>query len=264
VAYSATPLVLHVLDVKLSTTRAQWAMKQRRLQIFMEAMQMLQSQYDGTDRVSDYLEKLVRSLAADNAAKFPGAHFLERRGFGETNSVADSPSSATSEKTGINDWGDVFLRRTNCYLRIVTTVDLSFSKGEFPEESDFPANLSSSKLTPILPLYRTDVNTRQEKDSIRPVGLPSNGEPQRRYPSDGANASDVVMYHPTPSLLAPDPQVNKVSGGSYPAATTRMSFDQPYQQDMDMADASIMNDGLFKDFNLDSWISDVLPTLTGN
>jgi hypothetical protein len=248
VAYAALPLVLHVLDVKLSSTRSQCAIKQRRLQIFMEAMQVLQSQYDGTDRVSDYIEKLIRYLATGNPIKPTTMSCNERYNAGGNH----IQPSAIPEKSGpiINDWSDVFLRRTNCYLRIVTTVDLSFSRGEFPQESDFPAILNSSKLSAILPLYRMDIDTFKNKDSNRPDHTPRTNGRQEKPNANGAEPISSVLYHPAPYPAAPASQVN-ISG----------HFEQPFHNNIEFTDPDT-NEHAYNDFDIDSWIYDVLPTFT--
>lgn len=154
----------------------------------------------------------------------------------------------------INDWSDVFLRRTNCYLRIVTTVDLSFSKGEFPEESDFPAILNSSKLSAILPLYGMDPGTFKNKDSTRSGNPPTNGEIQMKPDTNHANFNSKTGYNPTSSTGVPPTTQGNMGEPQFDAGL-RVGFDHAFPSHMEFTDPN-------RDFNLDSWIYDVLPTFT--
>jgi hypothetical protein len=263
VAYIALPLILHILDVKLSATRSQCAIRQRRLQIFMEALQVLQSQYDGTDRVSDYIEKSIKYLAVEspsNDATYTGNP--ERYGVGIDNSGLASPFSAANEKPGqpINDWGDLFVRRTSCYLRTVVTADLAFSKGQFPEEYDFPLSLRSDKLSAVLPLYRMERNAIPEVP-VREVGDPraSSNDPFRhgRYLAarDGAAMLDSTLDYfqdvATPVLGA------TVDSGYQIDSVSSSAGDQVLAASRELSGGSF-GEGMF---DIESWIYDLLPNL---
>jgi hypothetical protein len=119
------PLVLHILDVKLSSynkgttsvvSNPQEAVKQHRLNILIEAMKTYQPQYDGVDYVSETIRHIVTLAQLDTPAP---------------------PSIANP----INDWQDILASQPGSYLRLAMTMDLSLSKGRLPEESDFPASL---------------------------------------------------------------------------------------------------------------------------
>lgn len=121
-------------------------------------MRVLQSIYDSTDRVSDAIEQLIGYLGPDDSLEPTRVSPLaERRDTQDTSSVAFSSYSASSEyfSPTVNDWRDVLLRRRSCYLRIVMTLDITFSLGEFPKETDFPECLQTSHLSAYLPLYKT-------------------------------------------------------------------------------------------------------------
>ncbi|PQM43872.1 hypothetical protein VE01_10768 [Pseudogymnoascus verrucosus] len=150
-------LVLHMLDVKLSSTKSQRSMRQRRLQVFLEVMNVLQSIYDSTDRVSDAIEQLIAYFGPDDLLENTRAPTLAGSWETQYSSPATFSSNSASAETSsstINDWSDVLLRRRSCYLRIVMTLDITFSKGEFPKETDFPDPLQTSQLAAYLPLYR--------------------------------------------------------------------------------------------------------------
>ena len=138
IAYAALPLVLHLLDVKLSSTAVRTAKKQRRLNIYIEAMKALQSQYDVTDTVSEIIGQMIEHVSLDQQEKqgeTPSSH--PEAGL---DSVA---SNATDDPSVVQDWGDVLLRQPKLYLRLTVTMDLSMSKGSFPNDSDFPLSLQS-------------------------------------------------------------------------------------------------------------------------
>ncbi|KAK6194045.1 hypothetical protein LQW54_011847 [Pestalotiopsis sp. IQ-011] len=125
VACTALPLVLHIIDVKLSSynknnapfgSNPQEVVKQHRLNILIEAMKTYQPQYDGVDYVSETIRHIVTLAQLDTPA---------------------APSSANH----INDWQDILASQPGSYLRLAMTMDLSLSKGRLPEESDFPASL---------------------------------------------------------------------------------------------------------------------------
>ena len=126
VACTALPLVLNILDVKLSApaknstldTNAAAALKQHRLNILIEAMRTYQPQYDGVDWVSEIVRHIV------NLAQVDGA----------------SPRSNGS-KSSINDWTDILASQPGSYLRLALALDLSLSKGRLPEDGDFPVSL---------------------------------------------------------------------------------------------------------------------------
>ncbi|EFQ31898.1 fungal specific transcription factor domain-containing protein [Colletotrichum graminicola M1.001] len=127
VACTALPLVLHILDVKLSASsrsfdpNTQSALKQHRLNILIEAMKIYQPQYDGVDWVSETIRHIVNLAQIDSPP--PGE--LKNSG----------------GKAAIVDWTDILASQPSSYLRLALTMDLSLSKGRLPEDGDFPVNL---------------------------------------------------------------------------------------------------------------------------
>ncbi|OLN92820.1 Cutinase transcription factor 1 beta 1 [Colletotrichum chlorophyti] len=127
VTCTALPLVLHILDVKLSASsrsfdpNTQSALKQHRLNILIEAMKTYQPQYDGVDWVSETIRHIINLAQIDS----PPA--------GES---GDGEGSAV-----IADWTDILASQPSSYLRLALTMDLSLSKGRLPEDGDFPVSL---------------------------------------------------------------------------------------------------------------------------
>ncbi|KAH6668929.1 fungal-specific transcription factor domain-containing protein [Halenospora varia] len=168
VAYAAFPLVLHVLDVKLSTTESQTSRKQRRLNIYTEAMKVLQSQYDGTDEVADIISTMTNYISLERPIQSSRLNInRDSTEFHQNGSGPRAVSLKTIKNSkAIKDWGDVLLCRTNLYLRLAITIDLSLSKGRFPDDADFPRSLQSpSQIKTRFPLYRITVGDTSESNT---------------------------------------------------------------------------------------------------
>ncbi|KAH6885956.1 fungal-specific transcription factor domain-containing protein [Thelonectria olida] len=125
VACTALPLVLNILDVKLSApakdpsldSNAASALKQHRLNILIEAMRTYQPQYDGVDWVSEIVRHVVNLAQVDNA----------------------NPQG--NQNPNITDWTDILALQPSSYLRLALALDVSLSKGRLPEDGDFPVSL---------------------------------------------------------------------------------------------------------------------------
>ncbi|KAF5004561.1 hypothetical protein FDECE_8951 [Fusarium decemcellulare] len=145
VACTALPLVLNILDVKLSApakgqnldTNAATALKQHRLNILIEAMKTYQPQYDGVDWVSEIVRHVVNLAQLDDS----------------------SPQG--KQNAGITDWTDILALQPSSYLRLALALDVSLSKGRLPEDGDFPVSLrglfvgGSSPLKSLIEANRT-------------------------------------------------------------------------------------------------------------
>ncbi|CAH0037767.1 unnamed protein product [Clonostachys rhizophaga] len=140
VACTALPLVLNILDVKLSSRQQQQqqqaggggnldsnaaaALKQHRLNILIEAMKTYQPQYDGVDWVSEIVRHIVNLAQIDDGSA------------GE-----DGTGAGQQQTNGITDWTDILASNPSSYLRLALALDLSLSKGRLPEDGDFPVSL---------------------------------------------------------------------------------------------------------------------------
>ncbi|WYZ43857.1 hypothetical protein EsH8_VII_000293 [Colletotrichum jinshuiense] len=128
VACTALPLVLHILDVKLSASSRSFdpnthsALKQHRLNILIEAMKTYQPQYDGVDWVSETIRHIVNLAQIDSPP------------------VGES-ENAHEDGAVIADWTDILASQPSSYLRLALTMDLSLSKGRLPDDGDFPVSL---------------------------------------------------------------------------------------------------------------------------
>lgn len=133
---TALPLVLHIIDVKLSShnktpsTRLLQDTKQKRLNVLVEAMKTYSPQYDGLDYISETIRHIVTLAQLDTP----------------------TPLSMANSTTTISDWTDILASQPGHYLRLAMTMDLSLAKGRLPEESDFPVSLRglfSSGYSPV-------------------------------------------------------------------------------------------------------------------
>ncbi|KAJ3459989.1 hypothetical protein MRS44_010856 [Fusarium solani] len=118
----ATPLVLHMLDVKLAglptsscsaASSSELLEKNLRLKAVIQTIKTCYEQYDSADFVIRAVQHIV--------------------GFLELECL-----QPTTDSFG---WPDIFSSNPNLYLRLVLSMDLSLSNGRFPEEEDFPAGL---------------------------------------------------------------------------------------------------------------------------
>lgn len=127
VACIATPLVLHMLDVKLAglptssgsaTSNSEILEKNLRLKAVIQTIKTCYGQYDS----ADFVIRAVQHIA----------------GFLELECLQPTTDAGTNDSFG---WPDIFSSNPNLYLRLVLSMDLSLSNGRLPQEEDFPARL---------------------------------------------------------------------------------------------------------------------------
>lgn len=136
------PLVLHIIDVKLSSQnkrigttpdeKRRTVVKQQRLNVLIEAMKTYQPQYDGVDYISETIRHIVNLAQIDPPTNTQNT----------TSSMMMIPQdSANSMQPIISDWTDILASHPNSYLRLSMTMDISISKGRLARETDFPVKL---------------------------------------------------------------------------------------------------------------------------
>lgn len=195
VACTALPLVLHIIDVKLSAQNKfknghtppdpQMAAKQHRLNILIEAMKTYQPQYDGVDYISETIRHII-NIAQLDAPTSAGVGFS---GLGNDG----KPSS-------ISDWTDILASQPGYYLRLAMTMDLCFSKGRLVEESDFPANLRG--------LFAADFSSIRAL-SVR--GMSTTPTPAPTTAPTTTTTTTTSQGHQT-SYYVPNPTANIIPG----------------------------------------------------
>lgn len=127
VACTATPLVLNILDVKLSIlgssanspeSGSRFSQKHERLKVLIDAMKTYHPQYDGVDFVVNAVRHIVDLVQLEGLQPMSG--------------------SATSDSF---EWTDILTMNPSLYLRLALTIDLSLSKDRLAQELDFPPSL---------------------------------------------------------------------------------------------------------------------------
>jgi hypothetical protein len=143
----------------------------------------------------------------------------------------------------------------------VLTVDLSFSKGQFPEEHDFPMNLRSEKLSAVLPLYRMGL-WNAAKTSVQEVGKPQANSGQSFHQNSYNVAKDraAIFNSAINSFkdIIPSVQVGNIDSGYQIESASSSCGDQAFAAPREFSTADI-SEGSFRDFDLDTWIYDFLP-----
>ncbi|KAK2809859.1 hypothetical protein FQN50_003500 [Emmonsiellopsis sp. PD_5] len=144
IAYTALPLLLNALDVKLSSSTSQTATRQRRFRYYAEIMQLYRDRYDGTDGVAVFIQQALQFADNLNISIM----------FQQTQSKAKA-----SESYG---WPEMFTREPRLYLRLSLTLDYAFTRGYFPKDADLPALIREldvknlAKYSPEIPLMLED------------------------------------------------------------------------------------------------------------
>lgn len=91
--------------------------------LLVEAMKTYQPQYDGVDWVSETIRHAICLARWDHATPRQELENNTRKGI------------------DMADWTEMLSSRPGWYLRLALTIDLSLSKGRFPEDRDFPVGL---------------------------------------------------------------------------------------------------------------------------
>ncbi|KAJ5542747.1 hypothetical protein N7535_005171 [Penicillium sp. DV-2018c] len=145
--YVSMPLVLAAVDLKLSPSREEMEIRQKRLTSLSKIIRHSEALYDVTDFVAIgtnyilqlayattqnlFLEKkpplfLAQSTESDNTLPSPGSQF-------NTTSVSTSSRSIKP-----SSWQEAFVRCPRAYLLISTCVDYSLAIGRLPSASNLP------------------------------------------------------------------------------------------------------------------------------
>ncbi|UPL02999.1 hypothetical protein LCI18_013933 [Fusarium solani-melongenae] len=134
VPYLALPLMLHVLDSKLSPSpinthndkstefEAQALAHQHRLNTLIKVMKASRPQYDGVDFVAEVIRHVIDLV---KVSKVPD----------------DGPSGQSDDRFSFTGWTDMFTLAPRLYLRLVVSLDIGFSNARLPLDADLPCSL---------------------------------------------------------------------------------------------------------------------------
>lgn len=130
VAYTALPLVISALNVKMSPSSSQ--SRAHYLETYSKSIELYSKRYNGIDTVYSMMERILEEAQSNSRNLcLPTSDFSHQD---------TSPLSDTSE------WFEIFVKHPKLHLRVAFSFDLSFSKGKFPEDSDFPRQLRADQL----------------------------------------------------------------------------------------------------------------------
>ncbi|PMD32631.1 hypothetical protein L207DRAFT_396203, partial [Hyaloscypha variabilis F] len=124
VAYTALPFVLSALEIKFSnippTPSFPICVPLDTLQTYTETMNCFQSQYEGAEEVNYIMDRLL--WEAEYHLHNLSLHEHEQLSFGRESKYGSG----------------ILAQSPKIHLRVVFAFDLSFSRGRFPNDSDFP------------------------------------------------------------------------------------------------------------------------------
>lgn len=188
-----------MLDAKLSSSVSQQARKRQKFSIYAEVMNHLRTQYDGTDRACEVIKKMTEGMDLGNWSQpLPlTTDIIESRQNSWYSPGTIMGQSLTRDNSDIKEWGDLLHCQTSHYLRLSMTIDMSFSQGRYPEESEFPSPLQNlvERSVPLDRFMRTAdiVSPEQETvifDSYALDEHVSFESPNEKDDSETANDSD--------------------------------------------------------------------------
>lgn len=146
------PLVLAAIDLKLSPSCQETAIRQQRLDCFTKIIRYSELQYDVTDFVAAGTNHLLQ-LAYTTTQTF----FLPR-GCGKNGNCASKSAPDRLNYVGqfqdrdlstlsrVKSWPDAFLRDPTAYLLISNSVDYSLSVGRLPCTSNLPISVRNIEM----------------------------------------------------------------------------------------------------------------------
>lgn len=186
VTCTATPLLLHVLDVKMlgctahSPNLASRALeKHRRLKDLVDVMKTYYPQYDLADPVINAVEHAINSVQFQTPLPVTG-----------------------TEKEQWFEWADLLRLNPSVYLRLTLAIDLSLSKNRNPEDRDFPPSLRGPigrEPSPIMASLTHD-------KGVSPVATPQGGNSSLPPNANVSIMEGWLTWGQTLSLTAPNLQ----------------------------------------------------------
>ncbi|RAQ73039.1 hypothetical protein COH20_007456 [Aspergillus flavus] len=140
-AYTAVPLVLTAIDVKLSPTPAEMTIRKRRLERLGEIVRHSRMLYDVADYVAAGTNHILQLAYITTQEAFLRC---------STNAIGSSQMEIESSSGGmsldasvlnakrVTNWYDAFLSSPRAYLRISVSLDYSLATGRLPYDNALP------------------------------------------------------------------------------------------------------------------------------
>lgn len=156
VAYTALPLVISALDVKMSPSSSQ--SRVHYLETYRKSIELYSKRYNGIDTVSYMMERILEEAESNSRDLCHLSSHFSRQD-------SNHSSSDTS------DWFEIFVKHPKLHLRVAFSFDLSFSNGKFPEDSDFPKQLRADQLEEYPHSHETFIHreTNLTADALTPL-----------------------------------------------------------------------------------------------
>jgi hypothetical protein len=118
--------------------------RRRHLEVYVDAMKLYRKKYDGTEEVSEIIEKILADAEPQT-----------RRICARPRSTLACRNLVMSSKS--RNWGDIFSQNPKLYLRLILALDMSFSRGKFPQDCDFPVGYRVAQLEDGSPLQESPI-----------------------------------------------------------------------------------------------------------
>ncbi|KAH8600020.1 hypothetical protein B0O99DRAFT_590435 [Bisporella sp. PMI_857] len=121
--YITLPYILHILDAQFASTASAIAVKQRRLEIFREAMKIHGSRFGATSRISALAEiissKIIPTKGIEGDSSEPGSNFRD---------MLQSESPPNSSCITAASWWDLLISQPSSFFQITYSIDHCFSR----------------------------------------------------------------------------------------------------------------------------------------
>jgi hypothetical protein len=136
--------------------------------IYRRAFKILQTQYEGTDQVLDYIHKIINQLRfeANSGNRAITDRLRSNRSTTQVAATTYPPAIAWAAESVV-----VINNLAHCppgeYVRISKTIDVSLAMGRFPDRTDLPTALQSFKL-PIDTQVYSPLAGRRDSDAPAP------------------------------------------------------------------------------------------------
>lgn len=171
-AYTALPLVLHLLDVKLAPTQSVGALQQRRLGLFLELMRKYEPRFKEIENLWSTIRISLDFLAIESSPyKFAPRRVCAAPMGSVKTLLSPSPeeisSASSSMKSTVTmsparDWREVFATNPYQFMPIVLLLDLAISQNKVPNRGDIFVRLpTNSALARLLPNPTSGPNISQ-------------------------------------------------------------------------------------------------------
>ncbi|KAL4887411.1 fungal-specific transcription factor domain-containing protein [Aspergillus karnatakaensis] len=141
------PLAWYIIGTQISSMEVSKTMSPTAQIIYTKAMKILQAQYEGTDHILDYIQKVIHQLRFQATTDRNMAGSLSWQSPPTLGAQMLSTQCGVKSKATEQEGTLVVHNLAHCppreYVRITQTIDVSLAMGRFPERNDLPIPLQS-------------------------------------------------------------------------------------------------------------------------